>query len=462
MGEVSLAEDLSMGRRVAVKWLAASGSEAATGDEERERFRREARTLARLDHPHLLKVHRLDEVDGRPFMVLELVEGGSLADRLANRGRLPPTEALSVIRQAVEGLAAAWCHGIVHRDVKPSNLMFDAEDRLKVVDFGLAFPASVDESASRLTRTGFVVGSPHYMSPEQIRGESLDSRSDLYSLGIVLFEMLAGRPPFEGRSQGAILAGHLSEAPPDLGELCPELPAEVVDLVRRLITKDSSNRPGSAREVFERLEACQQALARSELGERPAGSWSLGRRLAPIAVLGLVGLVAVLAWRGSRAERSSAVVIPPAPVAIEESGAGADPFGSLELAAGASGQEIFQALSARETADLDRERLPLGLRFHVARDGGVRVLPLATVGYRPVDGWLVLVATEQPLAPPPVLGARPEGMTVNYPAVLDGASRTVYPAHDLLTWLEQSLGERSGRWQLAVTPQLAPEREAVP
>jgi len=195
MGRVYLAEETMLGRRVAIKIV----SEDFSADiPTLQRFVREARTMATVEHPHIVRVYSFGEVEGRQYLVMEYVKGESLAGRIKRLGKLDSTEALRILSEVVDALAAAWSNGIVHRDVKPANVLLDEDGRVRVADFGLAKGVEVDGDSS-ITRVGQVVGTPHYLSPEQARGESaLDFRADVYSLGVVLYEMLTGEPPFRG------------------------------------------------------------------------------------------------------------------------------------------------------------------------------------------------------------------------------------------------------------------------
>ncbi len=210
MGAVYLGVQLALERRVAVKVL--SGDLAANG-EFVARFEREARTLAQLTHPHMVQVHFAGHEAGRRLLVMEYVEGCSLAALLDERGSLEPGEACDVVAQAAEALTGAWARGIVHRDIKPDNLLVGPDGLVKVADFGLARRMV---EPTRFTGTGDLMGTPHYMSPEQCRGEDADVRSDIYSLGITFWECLAGQPPFRGPTPYAVIHAHLTQPLPDL------------------------------------------------------------------------------------------------------------------------------------------------------------------------------------------------------------------------------------------------------
>jgi Protein kinase domain len=249
MGRVYLARDLMLERRVAIKTisprLAGKGSAA-------RRFLREARAMAGVEHPNVVRIYGFGEVEEQAYFVMEYVEGEPLSARMARVTRLAPAAAFPVARDVAQALAAAWKRGIVHRDVKPGNILLDVEDRAKVTDFGLARPSAHSEDAD-ITGTGTVVGTPHYMAPEQARGEEVDFRSDVYSLGIVLYEMLGGQKPFVGKSPAEVISRHLSEPLPPLKERCPDLLPGMSDLVGWMTAKSPAARPASYDELLLRL-----------------------------------------------------------------------------------------------------------------------------------------------------------------------------------------------------------------
>jgi len=257
MGSVFLAEEEALGRPVAIKVVAEGRTRA---QEARARFLREARTMATVEHPHVVRVYSLGQAAGSDYVVMEYVEGESLAQRLGREGRLPPEEALRILGECVEGLDAAWAKGIVHRDVKPGNILLDSRGGVRVADFGLAKSLSTavgeDSTASTaLTHAGHVLGTPHYMSPEQARGEaSVDLRSDIYSLGIVLSEMLTGRRPFQGATPFALVDQHMHAPLPSLRGLRPEVSEGQEQLAVWMTQKEAADRPGSYAELALRIE----------------------------------------------------------------------------------------------------------------------------------------------------------------------------------------------------------------
>ncbi|WP_182887116.1 serine/threonine-protein kinase [Microbispora sp. H10885] len=244
MGEVWRGRDLRAHRPVAVKILAPQ----VAGVASRERFAREARAAARIVHPNVVTVLDIGEEDARPYLVMELLTGRSLADELADRGRYSVAEACDLTSQAAAGLDAAHRAGVVHRDVKPANLHRTANGALKVVDFGVA---QVATEAARLTAVGAVVGTAAYLAPEQIEGRGAGAACDLYALGCVCYELLCGHPPFTG-SAPELVYRHIHQAPVPPSRHRPEIPAELERLIMALLAKDPAARPGAevARQVL--------------------------------------------------------------------------------------------------------------------------------------------------------------------------------------------------------------------
>jgi serine/threonine protein kinase len=207
--------------------------------EYRERFFREAKAAGKLQHPNIVTIYDIgtDDRTGLPFIVMELVRGETLKNRIQREGGLPWPTMVHIVRQVAEALHFAHTHGIVHRDIKPSNIMVTKSGLVKITDFGIAHMP-----ASELTRTGQLLGSPSYMSPEQVLGQRVTHRTDLFSLGIVLFEGLTGQKPFQGDTFSQITFKIVHEAPPDLRVLRPDLPEALYGLVERLLAKDPSER----------------------------------------------------------------------------------------------------------------------------------------------------------------------------------------------------------------------------
>jgi serine/threonine-protein kinase len=226
MGAVYLAHELALDRDVAIKVLP---PEFAGAPELRERFRREARTAARLNHPNIVPLYTFGEVDGLMYFVMGYVAGESLAGRLKREGALAPDEAYSLLADIADALSYAHRHGVVHRDIKPDNILIDGESGSpRLTDFGIAKAAASD---AQLTMTGQMIGTPAYMSPEQALGSpEADARSDIYSLGVVAYEMVSGRLPFDAKTPMDSLMQRLKQEPRPLRAVAPDLPEDLVSL----------------------------------------------------------------------------------------------------------------------------------------------------------------------------------------------------------------------------------------
>ncbi len=293
MGQVYRARDTSLDRQVAVKVLPPS----LTDDRERlARFEREARLLASLTHPNVAAVHGLEEEDGTRALIMELVEGETLARRLRD-GPLPLREALPIARQVCEALQAAHERGVVHRDLKPGNVMVRPDGRVKVLDFGLAKDVAADEAGpdsggatGGLTRSGSLLGTPPYMSPEQLEGHQADPRTDIWSLGCLLYEMLVGRTPF-GRTTAWQTVAAILEQEPDLDRLPAGTPPRIRLLVERCLRKDPRRRLHHVADA--RIEI-EEAIAEGE-----ASGWTASGARSRRVALSRPGTLAVLALTGA-------------------------------------------------------------------------------------------------------------------------------------------------------------------
>src|SRR6195256_3415243 len=247
MSTVYLALDVTLQRQVAIKLM---NREVASDSDHLERFRREARAVAQLSHPHIVGVIDAGEDDGRPYIVFEFVDGETLKERIRRMGRLPIAEAVAYAIEIARALGAAHARHIVHRDVKPQNVLIDEEGSAKVTDFGIA--RTLDEEG--LTADGRVLGTTDYVSPEQALGQPVTGQSDLYSLGVVLFEMLTGEVPFKGENQVAVAMKHVREELPDVRIRRPEVSAALAAALDRATAKDLDRRYPDAQSMIADLE----------------------------------------------------------------------------------------------------------------------------------------------------------------------------------------------------------------
>jgi len=299
MGEVYRARDVRLGRDVAIKVLL---EETAQIPDRLPRFEREARAVAALNHPNILALHDIGQDAGVVYAVMELLEGDTLRARLA-AGQLSPLKATNYASQIARGLAAAHERGIVHRDLKPENLFITTDGRVKILDFGLAHryaeaPADVGSRATQLaTEPGTIIGTPLYMAPEQLVGETATTQSDLFAFGVIVYEMLTGQHPFKRDTGASTVGAILRDDPAPLGRALPDLPAGLVGVLESCLDKDASHRPSSARDLALFLDAVGS-------GSQESGTW---RRIAPADVrrlrtrivaisCGLLILLSVTTW----------------------------------------------------------------------------------------------------------------------------------------------------------------------
>jgi formylglycine-generating enzyme required for sulfatase activity/tRNA A-37 threonylcarbamoyl transferase component Bud32 len=274
---VFLVRDLALKRNLAVKVLS---PDMITSKATLERFRREAETIAQLSHPNIVPLHFIGQRDDLLFLVMQCVEGGSIADRLQREGRLPVAEVVRITCEVAAALAHAHKRGVVHRDIKPANVLVDPESgRCLVSDFGIARTAD----ATNLTSTGIMIGTPAYLSPEQITGEPRDHRVDIYALGVMAYEMLAGRVPFAGTTPTAAMMKRLAGPPEPVTLVRPEVPAELAAVITRCLAADPAERFASADEVIRAVGGEPVTT-----GGRAPGSGTAGRtpRLGRRRVLG--------------------------------------------------------------------------------------------------------------------------------------------------------------------------------
>ncbi len=293
MGVVYKAQDTKLKERIALKILA---PEIAAEPHSLERFRRELTSARRVTHANVVRVHDFGESDGTAFLTMEYAPGQTLRAVLNMAGRLDPRTSVGYARQACAGLAEAHRAGIIHRDLKPQNLMIDERHRLRIMDFGIARPMA----GGGPTREGSMIGTPAYMAPEQVEGRDVDSRTDLYALGVILFEMTTGRLPFEAESEGALARRRLMVAPPSPASINPALPAALDGLILRCLAKDPAGRPASADIMDADLEAIAAEMesgpeSRTPIPQTAATTASRARRFRVAGVAAVAAMILGLA-----------------------------------------------------------------------------------------------------------------------------------------------------------------------
>jgi Tol biopolymer transport system component len=316
MGDVYVAEDTTLRREVALKVLP---PEMAESPERCKLFEREARAAAALNHPNIVTIHSVERAEGVHFITMELVRGKTLYDIIRSAGPLPSRDILNIAVQVAEGLAEAHSRNIIHRDLKPQNVMVTDEGRAKILDFGLAkalYPSQqgllvtseAETISAGLRREGKVVGTVAYMSPEQTLGKEVDSRSDVFSFGTMLYEMASGRRPFKGDTVTSTIAKILETEPEPLGELRPDVPFDLVRIVRRCLHKDPDERYNDTRDLMVDLKDLQQEITSGAVS-RPSGAIAEGkvaaqpwivpgkqeRRKLAFGALGILALSAIVA-----------------------------------------------------------------------------------------------------------------------------------------------------------------------
>jgi len=383
MGEVYRARHVRLGRDVAVKVLPAK---YASDHERLRRFEREARSASALNHPNIVTIHDIDEHEGTLYIAMELVDGRTLREMLAD-GPLPVERVLALARQMADGLAKAHGAGIVHRDLKPENVMVTGDGLAKILDFGLAKLSHPDDAIdsdastiSAITRKGDLTGTLQYLAPEQISGRPADHRSDQFSFGVVLYEMLCGQRPFRGDSTAAVLGSILRDTPPPVRTVRPETPADLERVIARCLEKEPDRRYESVAEVGRHLDLAERARATP----RPEGVFTVRRPMA----LALAALLAVVIgavawwWVRSAGERWAQLEALPQIAQLIDDG---DVYGAFQLALRA---EAHIPGDARLREMLSRITLPISV---VTEPAGALV---EVKGYAtPDDPWQALGET---------------------------------------------------------------------
>ena len=389
MGVVYRARQAGLGRIVALKVL---HEKLAQNREFVLRFLREARSIAALEHPGIVTVYDVGDSEGTYYFAMQLLEGETLSDRIRRKGALPPDEAASLTAQVADALGFAHAVGIVHRDVKPENIVVLPEGRAILTDFGIAW----DSSDTRLTQAGKSVGSPAYMSPEQISGRTADHRSDLYSLGVVFFQALAGRPPFEGDSAVSIAYQHVRDVAPSVAEIQEGVPSRAARVVSRLLEKEPGARYPSAAELLPELWRLAGRHAPAESSHlhlaRPDADDSRRRRILilAIATVATALLLVVGLWFGTRPAGTAALVPPTEPSTEFLRGQGSPSAESPPMPTAESALEsrriLLQTAPPGARIRLDGRELETPTPTEIELTDGRRTrLELSAEGHHPID-----------------------------------------------------------------------------
>jgi serine/threonine-protein kinase len=417
MSTVYRAFDETLERQVAIKIM---HSEISSDDAALERFRREARTVAQLSHPHVVMVIDAGEDEGHPYIVFEHVRGETLKDRIRREGPLPVAEAIAYAIEIGRALQAAHERGLVHRDVKPQNVLLDEEGRAKVTDFGIALGLE----SNQLTAAGKVIGTTDYVSPEQAMGDEVSGQSDVYSLGIVLYEMLVGEVPFSGESHVSVAMKHVREGLPDVQRRRPEVSAALAAVLERATAKDKAARHPSMEALVRDLEevltyeSARSGGATGEattiLSQLPAGiagrrsrRRTIGLGLLYLAIAAAVAVVAALVVNGESAQNDPAALGDLRPIELNESDAHEyDPppgdgreRGTEALAVDGDPSTAWET-ERYDTPDLGNLKKGVGLYLDAGRPIVARAMRIVT----PKDGWKMEVRVARGSVPGDVSG----------------------------------------------------------
>ena len=393
MGTLWLARDEVLGRPVAIKVL----HDHLSGDQELlERFRMEAVAAARLSHPAVVRVFDTGTSDGVVFIVMELVDGETVGELIADLGSLPPGEACRIARGVLQALAHAHREGVIHRDVKPGNILVARGDQVKLADFGIAKAAFAEED---LTTTGNLLGTSRYLSPEQVSGGEVDARSDIYALGVVLFEMLTGRPPFQAETHIATATMRLTNDPPPPRALRPGIPRRVEAVVMKALARDPADRFQTAEDMAAALEraspGAEPSLQKTPYREEapPRRSWIRSWVAVPLllglaAALAVGGLLALEGFQQDQGNSSEPVDEAPAPLDVSNTysfdpeGDGEEHDENLALAHDGDSSTSW-ATEGYETPDLGGIKEGVGLVLELEEEAEVGQISIETE----ISGW---------------------------------------------------------------------------
>lgn len=371
MGQVYLAEQISLKRKVAIKTMRTDLAVSATS---LQRFKAEAEAIARVSHANIVQVYAIGEEAGLHFMALEYVEGRNLREFLDKKGPPEITLALRIMRQVAAALLRASELGIIHRDIKPENILLTKRGEIKVADFGLSRCFAAEAETQNLTQTGITLGTPLYMSPEQVQGHALDPRTDIYSLGVTCYHLFAGRPPFAGQTPFEVALHHVQTEPEPLNEVRPDLPPAICAIVHKMMAKDVLKRYQNCGELLRELNQFRETLtqktqfsqpalplplpsSRTLLVVRPARPWSwwAGIAVTTLALAVLGGGTA--AWlRHSATTSRLASLAPPLPAIVD-----APPLTEQ----GRNEQFLRDAVEQYANPGNDRARRDLGIRHNL-------------------------------------------------------------------------------------------------
>ena len=292
MGVVYLAHHLALNKNVAVKILPPS---FAMEEERVKRFIREARSAAQLEHSNIIQIYNIARHDDFYFIVMQYADGESLARAIKREGKIKVLEALGIINDVASALSVAHQKSIVHRDIKPENIMINTNGEIKLMDFGLA---RVLDVASNLSRTGDILGTPYYLSPEQAQGQRVDGRADIYSLGVTLYYMLSGKKPFEGDTTLAIILKHINEKPPLITQANPEIPECISNVINKMLEKDPAQRYQSTDELIDAINLCHNEIVSEDSNAKTITAQTAPAKAKPQKIVSwkMIGLAAGLAF----------------------------------------------------------------------------------------------------------------------------------------------------------------------